>query len=128
MERKLNKIANWFKKESNTIAVALFLFILTFLEITGIVIAILKHNYVLLTFSTYVWVMMITEVFIKKYFFKKLDYFLIKTPYTSNLIFFVVALITIILSWKYLIAFVLCVIQAMLYGEYCRLKSEKTSK
>ena len=65
-----------------------------------------------------------SEVFIERKLSEKVEKILLNKPYTSNVIFFIVGLITVALSWKYFVAFLLCIPQAILYGQYCRLKEE----
>lgn len=123
MEERLKRIAKWFNRERIAIITGIyFIIMLIVMEILGIVLAVGEHNYLLLSFFTYIILMVITECFVKKNLFKKVVKALLKKTYTSNLLFFIVGCITIALSWKYFIAFLICIPQAILYGEYCRLK------
>lgn len=129
MEEKLNKIVTQADQErSEVILGLLWLVYLIFVEIAAIAVAINIHNYLLLSGITYIWVWMITECFVKKYLFKKLDNFLIKAPRTTGLVFFILFWITAAFSWKYFVAFILCIIQAFIYGEFCRFKKKKANK
>lgn len=120
MEKKLKKIVK--EERIEIIGGFLFLLILIIMECLAVGVAVVGHNYLLLSVYTYVWVLMITECFVKKYLFKKIANKLLKKKYISNIIFFITACITFALSWKYFIAFLFCIPQAILYGEYCKMK------
>ena len=126
MERKLNKIVKWFTEERLEVLMG-FIYLVTLLgmEVMGIVLAVVEHNYLILAIVTYIWIVMIVQCFIKKIYIKNLVEKLMKTPYTSNLLFFITGIIAIILSWKYFVAFIFCVLHSFAYGEYCKLKEER---
>lgn len=125
MEERLKRIASWFTTERIAIIGGiLVLFLLLMIEISGIAVAVVAHNYFVLSLATYLLIMPISEICINKKPFEKIVKNLLKKQYTSNVIFFVVGLITIALSWKYFVAFLLCIPQAILYGQYCRAKEE----
>ena len=121
MEKKLKKIIK--EERIEIIGGFLFLIILIIMECLAVKVAVVEHNYLLLSVYTYVWVLLITECFVKKYVFEKIVKILLKRTSISNLVFFILACITFALSWKYFIAFIFCIPQAILYGEYCKLKS-----
>lgn len=126
MERKLNKIVKWFTKERLEVLMG-FICLVTLLgmEVMGIVLAILEHNYLILAIVTYIWIVFIVQCYIKKMYIKNLVEKLIQIPYTSNLLFFITGIIAIILSWKYFIAFIFCMVHSFVYGEYSKLKEER---
>lgn len=125
MEERLKRIGNWFTRDRIAIIGGILVLLqLLMIEISGIAVAVVSHNYLLLSLATYLLIMPISEICISQKPFEKVVKTLLKKPYTSNVVFFVVGLITIALSWKYFVAFLLCIPQAILYGQYCRAKEE----
>ncbi len=90
--------------------------------IIGIFIAVKANNYIILSMFTYILFLMITECYVKKVISKKMIKKLVEHSDISSAVFLIVGVSTIALSWKYFIAFILCIPQAMLYSEYCKFK------
>ena len=74
---------------------------------------------------TFLWVWMIQECFINKIFFKKLDNYLLQTPKATTLVFGVIFIITMILSWNYFTGFMLTTILAFIIGDFRKNKENK---
>lgn len=129
MEKRLNKIVKWFTANRLEVVEGLLVFIICMtMEIAGGYIAVTMKNYIILSCFTYVWVMILVESFIKKCLFTKLDGVMLKSPSVTKFIFFLISAISIALSYKYFISFVVCTITAFIYGEFCRLESETKRK
>ena len=129
MKEELNKIVKGANEDrSEAILGIIWLMYLILLEIAAIAVAVNLRNYLLLSGVTYIWVWMLTECFVKKYLFKKLYSFLIKAPRTSGWVFFILFCITAIFSWEYFVAFMFCIIEAFIYGQFCRFKKIKNKK
>jgi len=125
MEKRLKRIGNWFTRDRIAIVGGIAcLVLLLMMEGFAIAVAVVAHNYVALSVFTYIVIAPISQFFINEKPFKKVVKTLLKKQYTSNVVFFVVGLITTLLSWKYFVAFLLCILQAILYGQYCRAKEE----
>lgn len=91
----------------------------------GIWIAVVLQKYLILSMITFLWVWMIQECFINKIFFKKLDNYLLQTPKATTLVFGVIFIITMILSWNYFVGFMLTTILAFIIGDFRKNKENK---
>ncbi|MCI8344470.1 MAG: hypothetical protein HFJ42_00535 [Clostridia bacterium] len=88
-------------------------------------IAVVFQKYLILSMITFLWVWMIQECFINKIFFKKLDNYLLQTPKATTLVFGVIFIITMILSWNYFTGFMLTTILAFIIGDFRKNKENK---
>ena len=127
LENLLNKISYRMKYLRNNIwicEVISLLIVLLVSEIFGIFIAINVHNYLILSITTYIWVWMISEAFMKKIFFERFDLYLMKTPKATLLIFWMAFVVAVVLSWNYFAAFVFMVILAFIHADYNKTKKK----
>lgn len=125
MRRKLNKIVKLINENEEVILGGFYLILLAIMEGLSLMTAVFERRYIPLSIFTYIWVWMLTECFSQKYFFKKIDEILLRKPQVSNKTFAITAVVTILLSWKCFIAFLICIPQAMILGEYSRMKQER---
>lgn len=128
LEKLLNKISKaieYLRIEPELCITILFLIMMLTMEILGIFVAILAHNYLILSTFTYVWVWMITEACVKKIFFNKFNCYLLETPKTTTLTFWTLFVVAAVLSWKYFTAFIFAVILAFMYGDYNKTKKKE---
>ena len=88
-------------------------------------IAVVFQKYLILSMITFLWVWMIQECFINKIFFKKLDNYLLQTPKATTLVFGVIFIITMILSWNSFTGFMLTTILAFIIGDFRKNKENK---
>lgn len=93
--------------------------IIFLLEIAGINIALEIHNYLLLSLFGYV-VVTIAMCYTKKVFFKKLNGLLLKKPVFAEVVLYILAGITIIISRKSFIAFILTIIIAVMHVDFLK--------
>ncbi len=129
MEKKLRSIKNWFTMDRMAIIIAVLLPIAVIMtEIVSIIGAVIEKNYFLLSIINYFVILLIVAGFFKKCFFKKLTYYLVKRPLSTKLVFFILGVSSIILSWRFFVAFLLCIPQAMIYGEFLRVEEEEKEK
>lgn len=130
MEKKLRSIKNWLTTDhrQEIIMIVPFLIIAVILEIFGIQEAVTTKNYFLLSVINYLVILLIMEGFCKKCFFKRLTYYLVKRPLSTKLVFFILGVSSIILSIWFFVAFLLCIPQAMIYGEFSRVEEEEKEK
>lgn len=129
MKKRLNKIVKWFATNRLKVVEGLFVFIICMtMEVAAGYIAVKMKNYAILSCYTYVFVMVFVESFVKKYLFTKLHGVMLKSPSVTKFVFFLISAISIVLSCKYFIAFIVCTITAFIYGEFCRLESETKRK
>lgn len=91
----------------------------------GIWIAVVLQKYLILSMITFLWVWMIQECLSNKIFFKKLDNYLLQTPKATTLVFGVIFIITMILSWNYFVGFMLTTILAFIIGDFRKNKENK---
>lgn len=130
LEKLLNKVADWLRKEGTiaqivTYAIFILLEVLLFLE------GILLHEYILLTLGTYIIVRLVLLDCTEKIFFKRLNKVLIETPKCTAIIFFILAIVTLIISNYSFVAVIMAVIQAVIYENfknYTKLKAEQSRK
>ncbi len=129
MEKKLRSIKNWFTMDRLAIIVAVLLPIaVIMIEIVGIMGAVIEKNYFLLSLINYWVILLIMACCFKKCFFKRLTYYLVKRPLSTKLVFFILGVSSIILSIWFFVAFLLCIPQAMIYGEFMRVEEEEKEK
>lgn len=93
-------------------------------EILGILVAIHVHNYLILSIFTYMWVLMIVEALVQKIFFKKTNCKLLETPKATSLLFGVLFVVAVVLSWQYFEAFIFAVILAFMHADYNKTKNK----
>ena len=129
MEKKLRSIKNWFTMDRLEIIIAVTLPIaVIMIGIVGVMEAVIEKNYFILSIITYFVILLIVAGFFKKCFFKRLTYYLVKRPLSTKLIFFILGVSSIILSIWFFVAFLLCIPQAMIYGEFLRVEEEEKEK
>ena len=130
MEKKLRSIKNWLTTDhrQEIIMTVLLLIIVVICEISGIIEAVDTKNYFLLSAINYLVILLIMTCFFKKCFFKRLTYYLVKRPLSTKLVFFILGVSNIILSCWFFVAFLLCIPQAMIYGEFSRVEEEEKEK
>ncbi len=129
MEKKLRSIENWLTtNRKEIILVVLVLIELVIGEIASIMGAVIAKSYCLLSIITYFLILLIMAGFFKKCFFKRLTYYLVKRPLSTKLVFSILAISSIILSIWFFVAFLLCIPQAIIYGEFSRVEEEEKER
>ena len=91
---------------SEALGMLLMLVIMLMAEVAGIFIAIQSNIYIILSGMTFMWVWLIAAGCVKKIFFNKLNNYLLETPKATTLIFYIILIAILILSWKCLIGFI----------------------
>lgn len=105
---------------SEALGMLLMLVIMLMAEVAGIFIAIQSNIYIILSGMTFMWVWLIAACCVKKIFFNKLNNYLLETPKATALIFYIILIAILILSWKCLIGFIFSVILAFIIADYIK--------
>lgn len=128
LERLLEKLGEILSVEgmrtSEVIQTLFYLALMCLFEGVGIWIAVVANNYLFLSIITFLLIWMITECFVNKIFFEKIDNYLLETPKATILVFWIIFIITMILSWKYFVGFILSTILAFMLGDFKNNKKE----
>lgn len=106
-------ISDWLGK----VVVITAMIIIVVAEIVGLDTAVEIHNYFILALFLYV-VVTIAVCYTKKVFLKALNYRLLKRTKLAELILYILAVTTILLSWKYFIAAILTAILAVIHADF----------
>lgn len=129
LEALLNKVVELFSVEGirlhEVIQALISLVLMCLYEGLGIWMAVVGNVYLVLSIATFLWVWMITECFINKIFLKKLNNYLLETPKATTLVFWILFIFSIILSWKYFIGFILSVILAFMLADFIKNKEKE---
>lgn len=97
-------------------------------EIFAIEIAIVIKCYLVLSLGTFSCIKLILECFINKIFFEKLDNYLLETPKVTTLLFWIIFIISMILSWDNFVGFIISTILAFILGDYRNNKENKNKE
>lgn len=117
LERLLEKLIGD-KQPIDIIKDIVFLVELVVLTFVGIYLASSLNNYIMLSVIIFFWVGLIKETFLKKELFKKLNNYLRETPKATTLIFLIISVIILVLSWKYFIGMIFSSILAFIFIDY----------
>lgn len=112
VEKMLNRAIQWLLQEDRLLRIVCDTIIII-LEALGIGLAILLHEYVLITIGTYVMVRMLVAE--EKVVFRKLNNRLMETQICTRIIFFILAIVTFVIANYSFIAVILIAIQAVIY-------------
>ena len=112
VEKMLNRAIQWLLQEDRLLRIVCDTIIII-LEALGIGLAILLHEYVIITIGTYVMVRMLVAE--EKVVFRKLNNRLMETQICTRIIFFILAIVTFVIANYSFIAVILIAIQAVIY-------------
>jgi len=119
LEELLNKILDCTRVDLETIRMLVFMVLL---EIPSILIAIIAQVYIILSLVTCILVLITSEVLVTKIFFNKFNKYLLQTPKATELIYCILNIVGLLLSWYYFAAFIFLVILAFMKGDYNKTK------